>query len=168
LTEILTNVNLLLFMSSQTSSFPDQAVTLGALLRRPYRKLSDRLYAEMAANGFPEIRPSHSVVFRHIAPAGSRLTELAGTAGLTKQSMAYLVGHLEQHGYVKITTDPADGRARRVQLTRRGNAFVATLLKASLRLENEAGKIMGSAKLQNLRAGLEALDAAISELSGGG
>jgi DNA-binding MarR family transcriptional regulator len=107
----------------------------------------------MAANGFPEIRPSHSVVFRHIAPAGSRLTELAGTAGLTKQSMAYLVGHLEQHGYVKITTDPADGRARRVQLTRRGNAFVATLLKASLRLENEAGKIMGSAKLQNLRAG---------------
>jgi DNA-binding MarR family transcriptional regulator len=152
-------------MSSTTSSFPEEAGTLGALLRSPYRKLARRLYAEMAANGFPEIRQSHSVVFRHIAPGGSRLTDLAEVAGLTKQSMAYLLGHLAEHGYVKIGTDPEDGRARLVQLTKRGQAFMAALLSASSRLETEAGGKMGSARLQTLRAGLKALDEAISELA---
>lgn len=151
-------------MRSTTSSFPEEAGTLGALLRSPYRKLARRLYAEMAANGFPEIRQSHSVVFRHIAPGGSRLTDLAEVAGLTKQSMAYLLGHLAGHGYVKIGTDPEDGRAKLVQLTKRGQAFIAALLSASSRLETEVGGKMGSARLQTLRAGLKALDEAISEL----
>ena len=152
-------------MSSNPSSFPDQAATLGALLRSPYRKLAQRLYAEMASSGFLEIRQSHSVVFRHIAPEGSRLTDLAEIAGLTKQSMAYLIGHLEKHGYVKIITDPADGRAKLVQLTKRGNSFVESLLKASSQLEDQVGKKMGNAKLQGLRKGLEALNSAISGLS---
>ena len=151
-------------MSSQASSFPEQADTLGALLRSPYRKLSKRLYAEMASNGFPEIRPAHSVVFRHIMPAGSRLTDLAEIAGLTKQSMAYLVGYLEKHGYVTIFTDPADARAKLVQLTKRGNLFIASLLKASARLEVEAGEKMGRANLQKLREGLKALNLAVMEV----
>jgi DNA-binding MarR family transcriptional regulator len=151
-------------MNANTPAFPDQAATLGSLLRSPYRKLSVRLYAEMAASGFPEVRQSHSMVFRHIAPSGSRLTDLAEIAGLTKQSMAYLVGHLARHGYVKIFTDPADGRAKLVQLTKRGNSFVENLLKASSRLESEAEAKVGKTKLQNLREGLKALDLAISEL----
>jgi DNA-binding MarR family transcriptional regulator len=152
-------------MSSTASSFPEEAGTLGALLRSPYRKLARRLYAEMAANGFPEIRQSHSVVFRHIAPGGSRLTDLAEIAGLTKQSMAYLLGHLAEHGYVKIGTDPDDGRAKQVQLTKRGQSFIKALLAASSRLENEMREQMGADELQNLRAGLKALDAAISKSS---
>ncbi len=152
-------------MSTKASSFPDQAATLGALLRSPYRKLAKRLYAEMAASGFREIRQSHSVVFRHIAPEGSRLTDLAEIAGLTKQSMAYLIGHLAKHSYVKIFTDSADGRAKLVQLTKRGNSFIESLLKASLRLEDEVGEKMGSARLKTLREGLKALDEAVSELS---
>jgi DNA-binding MarR family transcriptional regulator len=152
-------------MSTKASSFSDQAATLGALLRSPYRKLAKRLYAEMAASGFPEIRQSHSVVFRHIAPEGSRLTDLAEIAGLTKQSMAYLIGHLAKHGYVKILTDSADGRAKLVQLTKRGNSFIEALLKASLRLENEIGGKIGSARLKTLREILKALDNTISEIS---
>lgn len=145
-------------------SFPEQAATLGALLRRPYRQLSGRLYAEMAAQGFPEIRPAHSAVFRHIAPEGSRLTELAELADLTKQSMAYLLGYLEEHDYVSIGPDPADARAKRARLTKRGNAFIKALLAASQRIEIEAGKIMGRAKMQQLRDALVALDQAIAEL----
>ncbi|MBI1178770.1 winged helix DNA-binding protein [bacterium] len=151
-------------MVTKASSFPEQAGTLGALLRGPYRQLSDRLYAKMAAGGFPEIRRSHSLVFRHIAPEGSRLTELAEVSGLTKQSMAYLVGYLEKHGYVKISTDPADGRAKRVQLTNRGRAFVASLLAASADLENEVERKLGSARFKRLRGGLQALGLAIADL----
>lgn len=151
-------------MSTNPPSFPEQADTLGALLRSPYRKLSERLYAEMASTGFPEIRPAHSVVFRHIAPSGSRLTDLAEVARLTKQSMAYLVGYLEKHGYVTIATDPDDGRAKLVQLTKRGQSFIKALLAASFRLETDIGKKMGSAKLQTLRTSLKDLSQAIEGL----
>jgi DNA-binding MarR family transcriptional regulator len=78
--------------------------------------------------------------------------------------MAYLVTHLERHGYVKIITDPADGRARRVQLTRRGNQFIETLLKASADMEIAVGKKMGATKVRQLREALKALDLAIAGL----
>lgn len=143
------------------SSFPDQAGTLGALLRGPYRKLSQLLYAEVAAGGFPEIRPAHSALFRHIAPEGSRLTDLAEQADLTKQSMAYLVGYLEEHGYVRSKADSSDGRAKLVQLTAKGRKLMATLIEVSKHLEERAAKAMGRKELEALRRGLAALDAAI-------
>lgn len=146
-------------MSAQP--FPDQSRTLGALLRAPYRKLSRRLYAALAEAGFPEIRPAHSAVFRNIAPEGSRLTDLAERADLTKQSMAYLVSYLEQHGYVQVKPDPEDARARLVRLTARGRKLVETLLSASEALEKEVGRELGEAKLESLRNQLESLDAVI-------
>lgn len=151
-------------MSLSPTSFPEQARTLGALLRLPYQRLSKRLYAEMAAGGFGEIRPSHSVVFRHLAPEGSRLTDLAEVSGLTKQSMAYLVEHLAKHGYVTVGADPVDRRAKRVLLTRRGEVFMKALLAASTRLEEELGKKIGRSKLQTLRSALAELDEAILTL----
>lgn len=151
-------------MSLSPTSFPEQARTLGALLRLPYQRLSKRLYAEMAAGGFGEIRPSHSVVFRHLAPEGSRLTDLAEVSGLTKQSMAYLVEHLAKHDYVTVGADPVDRRAKRVLLTRRGEVFMKALLAASTRLEEELGKKIGRTKLQTLRTALAELDEAILTL----
>lgn len=151
-----------------SAPFPDQARTLGALLRAPYRKLADRLYDDLAGRGFSEIRPAHGAVFRHIQPEGSRLTDLAEHAGLTKQSMAYLVGHLEEHGYVALYPDPDDGRAKRVRLTRRGHAFVAALLKASAAAEAELAARLGPARLRQLRELLEQADAALEAGSSGG
>lgn len=151
-------------MSPPPSSFPEQARTLGALLRLPYQQLSKRLYAEMAGSGFGEIRPSHSVVFRHLSPEGSRLTDLAEMAGLTKQSMAYLVEYLAQHDYVTVGPDPVDRRAKRVLLTQRGQIFMNALLAATARMEEALGKKIGRTKLQNLRTALADLDDAITSL----
>jgi DNA-binding MarR family transcriptional regulator len=145
-----------------SAPFPDQARTLGSLLRAPYRRLADRLYADLAANGFPEIRPAHSAVFRHISPDGSRLTDMAEQAELTKQSMAYLVGYLEEHGYVTLHPDPDDGRAKLVRLTRRGQAFIAALLKASAAVEDDLAAALGATKLKQLRDLLEQADAALT------
>lgn len=142
--------------------FPDQARTLGSLLRAPYRRLADRLYDGLAASGFPEIRPAHSAVFRHIAPEGSRLTDLAEQAELTKQSMAYLVGYLEEHGYVSLHPDPDDGRAKHVRLTKRGQAFITALLKASAAVEDDLAAALGATKLRQLRDLLEQADAALA------
>lgn len=149
-----------------SAPFPDQARTLGSLLRAPYRRLADRLYAELAANGFPEIRPAHSAVFRHISPDGSRLTDMAEQAELTKQSMAYLVGYLDENGYVTLQPDPDDGRAKLVRLTKRGQAFITALLKASATVEDDLAAALGATKLKQLRDLLEQADAALTPAQG--
>jgi DNA-binding MarR family transcriptional regulator len=46
--------------------------------------------------------------------AGTTVSVLAERAQITKQSMAGLVRHLEQHGYVERRPDPRDRRAKLV------------------------------------------------------
>lgn len=137
-------------MPTSSAAIPDQAGTLGALLRAPYRQLQTRLYGELAAK-YPEIRAAHSSVFRHIAPEGSRLVDLAESAELTKQSMAYLVNHLAKHGYVRTTDHPEDGRAVLVVLTAKGRAVIDAALAISRKIEDEAVARLGATKLATLR-----------------
>jgi len=142
---------------------PDRAESLGALLRRPYTRLQAHVYGVLAASGFPEIRPAHSVVFRHILPEGSRLVELADLAGMTKQSMASLVDYLAIHGYVSVEPDPHDGRAKRVKLTTQGERFVAAALAASKAAEDTLAVALGRSAIQDLRRLLASVDLALAE-----
>ena len=135
--------------------------TLGALLRLPYEALQREVYGGLAARGFPEIRPAHSAVFRHIAPEGSRLTALAERAGMTKQSMAYLVDGLAAAGHLTSTPDPVDGRARIVRLTPKGEGVLAALLALSAEAEARVAERIGEKRAGKLRRYLELWAAAL-------
>jgi DNA-binding MarR family transcriptional regulator len=148
-------------------TIPHQAQTLGALLRTPYWKLSHNLYGRLAKAGYPEIRPAHSAVFRNISPDGSRTTELAEQADMTKQSMAYLVGYLERHGYVRLEPDPKDGRAKIVRLTPRGRRVTQTLVESSAHLEEQVAMTMGQKSLRQLRRQLVALSEGLDRTADG-
>ena len=125
--------------------------TLGYLLRLPYERLSECVYGTLAAQGFPDIRPAHSAVFRHIAGSGSRVSDLAERAGLTKQSMAYLVEALAAAGYVAVAPDPADGRAKLVRLTRRGRMVSETLVRLSREIEKNFAARLAPGRMEVLR-----------------
>src|ERR1700754_5232266 len=109
-------------MSSSNTTISEARVTLGSLLRRPYEILQVRVYAGLAERGFPDIRPAHSSVFRYIKPDGSRVSDLAELADMTKQRMGYLAANLSDMGYVTIAPDPSDARAKLVTLTEKGRA----------------------------------------------
>lgn len=126
-------------------------MTLGALLRVPYAALVERTYAALADASYPDVRPAHSAVFRHILPGGSRVVDLAERAQITKQSMGYLVEHLRAAGYVTLEPDPDDGRAKRVRLTARGEEVVETLVTISGRIEREIAAEIGEDALATLR-----------------
>src|SRR5581483_9668032 len=79
----------------------DLTPMIGALLRRPLHDLSLRVAADLASAGFGNLRPAHLTVFQQLAADGSRLTDLAARAQMTKQSMGALVDDLEQWGYVE-------------------------------------------------------------------
>jgi DNA-binding MarR family transcriptional regulator len=138
--------------ASHGASLPDRHASLGALLRRPYEDMSCWLYAELAAMGYEEVRPAHSSVLRNLSPDGSRVTDLAARAGMTKQSMAYLVDQLVAAGLVAVGADPADGRAKQVRFTARGTEVVAAALRLSAEYERALAARIGARKLQQLRA----------------
>ena len=144
-------------MADSKAPFPDRLRTVGSLLRAPYRHLQDVVYAALAADGHDAVRPAHSAVFRHIRPDGSRVTELAEQAGMTKQSMAALVDHLEKHGYVRSEPDPTDGRAKRVVLTEGGEIVQREAARLSAQVEAEWAAALGGDDMATLRRLLERL-----------
>jgi DNA-binding MarR family transcriptional regulator len=95
---------------------------LGVLLRQPLRALLAELNRGMRDAGFRDLRPAHSAVFMGLDSEGTKITDLAERASMTKQSMGALVTYLVEHGYVSTGPHPTDGRAKLVRLTKKGKA----------------------------------------------
>ena len=138
-------------------NIPLKRGTLGGLLRRVEETLRERVYTRMTEAGFPDIRPAHSSLLRNLSETGSRVSDLAQHAQMTKQSMGYLADSLEAAGYVTQTPDPTDGRAKRVQLTRKGRAASEALIRLSAEVEAEFAEMIGKAGMTQLRRLLEQL-----------
>src|SRR5262252_2106884 len=98
----------------------DRRPNIGILLRDLGQNLVRRVTAGLAEAGFDDVRPAHTAVFQHIDAEGSRLTDLAERAQITKQSMGYLVDYLEERGYLERRPDPSDRRVALIFLTERG------------------------------------------------
>lgn len=95
-------------------------------------QLVDGIQAGMAERGFPDVRPAHGFAFARLSESPATTVELADHLGITKQAASELVAYLEQRGYLRRDTDPADRRAKRLTLTERGVACTrAAQLSAS-------------------------------------
>jgi DNA-binding MarR family transcriptional regulator len=136
-------------------SLTEELHTLGAILRTPFEAMLAYNYARLAEEGFDDVRPAHGAVLRHIARDGSRITELAQNARMTKQSMAELVEHLRRRGYVELVPDPSDGRAKLARLTERGFKVHGALARISRDFEKVCAQSFGTDKWRRLRALLE-------------
>ena len=131
---------------------------IGRLLGRAYFAWQNKTYAAMAEQGFDDIRPAHSPVFRFLDGGGSMVRDLARQSGMTKQSMAYLVKDLEKNGYLKIAPDPDDRRAKRINLTDRGQAAENALRTLSLKLESQITEVIGFKDAVKLRSHLKTIE----------
>ena len=124
---------------------------IGILLRDPFQEVVRRVSAGLADAGFDDLRPAHTAVFQHIEAGGSRLTDLAERAQITKQSMGYLVDYLEQRGYLERRPDPSDRRAALISLTERGWEQIRAALGIIATLEEEWGSRLGERRMEQLR-----------------
>jgi DNA-binding MarR family transcriptional regulator len=140
-----------------------QRRTLGGLMRRVEETVRTRVYARMAEAGFPDIRPAHSSLLRNLAEHGSRVSELAERAQITKQSMGYLADSLAAAGYVTLEVDPTDRRAKQVRLTEKGRAASEALVRLSAEIEQEFAGLIGQAEMALLRRLLEQLSDRLRE-----
>ncbi len=131
-----------------------------ALLDYAYDEFVQELARRVATTEYSDIRVTHGCVFGNIDPeSGSRLTDLADRAHMTKQSVGEVVTDLEQRGYVERVPDPDDGRAKIIRLTERGHAALVVGRGLIDDIERDWAEQFGEERIAALRDALEEVTA---------
>lgn len=123
---------------------------LGLLLFIANRELEQRAYDAVVDAGYTDITPTQARVAARIGPDGTRVSDLAAQARVTKQSAAFLVEQLEAAGYAERVPDPRDGRARLVRLTPRAAGVVRAANAEVERVLAEWSAHVGEARLHQV------------------
>ena len=140
---------------------------LGRLLGHASRRFDERVLYLMAHNvevplalsnlaARAQVGAAHVHVTRHLDLAGSRLTELAQRAGMSKQAMGDLVTQCEAWGLVTRESDRRDARARLVRFTATGLAWLQAFREAVAQAEAEFQAEVGTEIATVVMIGLEA------------
>jgi DNA-binding MarR family transcriptional regulator len=132
---------------------------IGRLLSNALRHFEARVIELLIEAGHGEVSQSHINATRHLDVNGTRLTEMAQRAAMTKQSMGELVDQLEQKGLVVRRPDPMDGRARLVHFTPAGLAWLDDFRVAVKKAEREMARALGAEALQAVKDVLRHYDA---------
>ena len=151
-------------------SVPDDAwrqTHLGRLLGHAMRRFDMRVFELMAHDvevplalsnlaARQQVTAAHIHITRHLARGGSRLTDLADSAGMSKQAMAALVDQCAAWGLVTRAPDPHDARARRVVFTADGLAWLDAFRRSVAQAEAEFRASVGDEVATVVALGLEA------------
>ncbi len=110
-----------------------------------------------------QVSAAHIHITRHLSLEGSRLSDLAQSAGMTKQAMGDLVTQCEAWGLVQRTPDPSDARARRIVFTDTGFAWLRAFEQAVAQTEMEFRQEVGNDVTTVISLGLEAYAGAYTD-----
>ena len=126
---------------------------LATLMFVSYRAMDERVRQAMRDAGY-DVTVAQARLAQRIAEEGTRLTELADRAGVTKQTASLLVAALEREGLVERVPDPADGRARLIQLSSRGREAAQRAMEVVIGVEGEWTAHLGPELTERLREAL--------------
>ena len=139
----------------------------GRLLGHAMRRFDARVLDLMAHNvevplalsnlaARAQVSAAHVHITRHLELNGTRLTDLAERAGMSKQAMGDLVDQCEAWGLVTREADPRDARARVVKFTPTGLAWLQAFRDAVAQAEKEFRAEVGAEVATVVSIGLEA------------
>jgi DNA-binding MarR family transcriptional regulator len=121
------------------------------------RYAEERIFGALVKAGYDDLTPAMARLAAQLADEGSRVTDLAERARITKQSASALVDLLERAGYVERVPDSADARARLVTIAARGREVQRVARREERAIEREWTRLLGAERMRALRAGLAAL-----------
>ena len=153
-------------MDSQTE-LSWRVTHLGRLLGHALRRFDERVLWLMSRDVLvplslsnlaarDQVGAAHIHITRHLAIRGSRLTELAQSAGMSKQAMGDLVTQCEAWGLVTRQTDAYDKRAKKVMFTNDGLLWLDAFERAVAQAESEFRAAVGHDVATVVALGLEA------------
>lgn len=144
-------------MTDLRNADSERELPVSVLMFIAYRAAENRIVRTVQAAGF-DITLAQSRLLARLAPDGTRISELAEQAQVTKQTATALVDRLEASGYVERVADPRDGRARVVRLTEMAQERLAPIARREEeRLEAEWSAHLGQDAMVALRAALTRL-----------
>ncbi len=128
----------------------------------PWETVHERMLAGLRQRGYEDLIAPHLTVLQYPGPENMRPADLATRTRMTKQALNYLLGQMEELGYVKRVQDSVDQRFKRIRLTPRGRAAGAAMREIVSEVEAEWSQKLGSRQFGELRD----LLAQLSESSG--
>lgn len=138
---------------------PDQRLrhlrreNLARLLVRTFDMMERDVLSGFSAHGI-DLRRTWLPVLRNVSLEGSRITEIANLAGLSKQTVGPLVKELVAEGILETSPDPTDGRAKVVRYTKDGLTGLKIGMRVLGEVEGKYAAVVGTRGMQELRATL--------------
>ena len=151
-------------LSAKKSGTAWRHANIGRFLNNAGRRFEARVLELMNDRGHAQTRIAHVSLTRNLDVEGTRLTELARRASMSKQAMGELVDQCMEFGLVDRTADPSDGRARIVKFTRAGLIWLDAFRGAVDVAEREMRAELGKATMDTILKGLKAYGAKFDTL----
>jgi DNA-binding MarR family transcriptional regulator len=127
---------------------------LGWLLGRADLRFAEGVTRTMHERGFAGIRLVHIALIRNVDENGTRITDIARRAGMTKQATGQLVAEFVELGYIRVVNDPADGRVKIARYTAKGKRLLLAIVASIEATEAGVAAAIGRARLEGLKATL--------------
>jgi DNA-binding MarR family transcriptional regulator len=150
-------VNVVDQIVNQVDEIPPPGFELPLLLLGGFRVLIDRLHAELAHRGHPDLRPAYGFAMQAIGPAGATGTEIGQRLGVSKQAAGKTVDRLVALGYADRDGDASDGRRKLVRLTARGVDALVQSARVFDELRAEWVAELGADRVADLESALRTM-----------
>lgn len=138
-------------MTNERPDYPLEPPLIGALLRRLWETVRERMLSGLHQAGFSDLVAAHLTVLQYPGPENRRPSDLAAETNMSKQAIDYLLGQMEELGYLAREHDANDPRSRRIRLTERGHAAARTMRDIVREVEREWAKEVGPTRFEQLR-----------------
>lgn len=104
-----------------------------------------------AAEDWHGLRQSHFRLLSMLPEQGVSITDLGELLGMTKQGCGQFVSFLADAGYLLVTENPDDRRARIVQRTTSGDRMVQAIDERIYRIERQWAEQVGPRRYATFR-----------------
>jgi DNA-binding MarR family transcriptional regulator len=139
---------------AEDTQYPWRTQNMGRLLLVALADWQEALVEALRHAGFSNLSTTHMNLLRHIDLSGTRITEIAERARITKQAVGQLVVACAEQDLVRTVPDPTDGRAKMVVYTELGKSVILAQLNVLMRIDAELDRLLGVAGHQQLRQAL--------------
>ena len=135
-----------------------------ALVDRANRALQNHMVEAQHRRGHPVVKHAHNAVFGTLQESGSRASDMATRAGMTRQSMGEVIRDMVGLGILEMRPDPEDRRAKLVTYSQAGRDLARDGYQHLIELEKRFVEEFGEDEYELVRKFLERLVPLLDEV----
>lgn len=127
---------------------PDKSLMRGLL--HAFYWCDECLQKSLAADGWPSLSRTQSMVMVNLSDGITRPSDLARAIGVSRQAVQRTLVEMERDGLVRLVPDPADGRAKIVEPSKDGKGIYTAALRSIAAMEAELERRLGKKAISEL------------------